>query len=111
MRRTMFETGFNSPTHAYGIRYPQMGNPQVGSLWSDIKNIFTGPAPKPATPALPPPPVPQPSGTVLGIPTSYVMIGGVVALTLGIVAAVVGARKKAGPPPVPPKVKVSGRRR
>lgn len=103
MRRTMFEAGFNSPTYAYGIR------PAMGSLWSDIKNIFTSPT-KPPAPAAPlPPPVPQPSGTVLGIPTSYVLIGGAVALTLGIVAAVVGSRKKAGPPPVPPRV--SGRRR
>lgn len=109
MRRTMFETGFNSPTHAYGLQVPYMGRPEMGSLWSDIKNIFTTP-PKPAA-APPPSPVPQPSGTVFGIPTSYVLIGGGVALVLGIVAAVVGSKKAAGPPPVPPKVAVGKRPR
>ncbi len=107
MRRTMFEAGFNSPTHAYGVQAPQMG-----SLWTDIQGIFKGTTPKPATTVPPPPPpVPQPSGTVLGIPTEYVLIGGSAALVLGLVAAMVGARKKAGPPPVPPRAKVSGRRR
>lgn len=96
MRRTMFETGFNSPTNAYSIR------PAMGSLWSDIKDVFKAPASKPAVPL--PPPVPQPSGTVLGIPTQYVLIGGAVALTLGIVAAIIGSKKASGPPPVPPRV-------
>lgn len=126
MRRTMFEAGFNSPTHSYGIVPPaqsqlgqvrlgqQLGNPQVGSLWTDVKDLFKGNvAPKAAAP--PPPPVPAPSGTVLGIPTSYVLIGGGVMLILGLVAAVVGSKKKGsggGPAPVPPKSQPSvGRRR
>lgn len=113
MRRTMFEAGFNSPTHAYGIVPPaqsqlgqvRLANAQVGSLWSDVKDLFKGQVAKPVAP--PPPPVPAPSGTVLGIPTSYVLIGGGVALVLGLVAALVGGKKK-GPAPVPPAV---GRRR
>lgn len=107
MRRTIFEAGFSSPTHAYGIVPPAMG-----SIWSQIKDVFKAPASvvKPVTPSTAPPAAPQPSGTVFGIPTSYVLIGGAVALTLGVVAALVGSKKKAaGPPPVPPKV--AGRRR
>jgi hypothetical protein len=105
MRRTLFEAGFNSPTHAYGIVPPA----QMGSLWSDVKGFFQSQvAPKPATPAPPPPPPPAPSGTVLGIPTEYVVVGGVVALILGIAAAVMGSKKK-GPAPVPAKPAV-GRR-
>lgn len=96
MRRTLFEAGFNSPTNAYGVIRPQMG-----SLWSDIQNVFRGP-PKPVIPASAVVPPPQPTGTVLGIPTSYVLIGGAVALGLGIVAAIVGSRKS-GPPPVAPR--------
>ncbi len=110
MRRTMFEAGFNSPTHAYGLQVPALdAGPRMGSLWNDIKDIFK-PQVKPATSTTPPPPpVPQPTGTVFGIPTSYVVIGGAVALTLGIVAAVVGSRKAVGPSPVPPRPQV-GRR-
>lgn len=119
MRRTMFEAGFNSPTHAYGIVPPaqsqlgqvRLAGPQVGSLWSDVKDIFKGQiAPKAVTPPPPPVPVPAPSGTVLGIPTSYVLIGGGVALVLGLVAALVGSKKK-GPAPVPPHTAVGRRRR
>jgi hypothetical protein len=102
MRRTMFEAGFNSPTSSYTPH-------QMGSLWSDVKDIFRG-VKSGTTPPPPPPPPPQPTGTVFGIPTSYVVIGGAVALTLGIVAAVVGSRKS-GPPPVPPKPSVGRRRR
>lgn len=128
MRRTMFEAGFSSPTHAYGIvppaeqgavrlgspqlgtltpLRPELGGPQVGSLWGDIKNIFQG---KVAPVAPPPPPVPAPSGTVLGIPTSYVLIGGGVMLVLGVMAALIGGKKN-GPAPVPPKPSVGRRRR
>lgn len=116
MRRTMFEAGFNSPTHSYGIVPPAQGRQlQMGSLWSDVKDLFKGNVgPKPVAPP-PPAPVPQPSGTVLGIPTSYVLIGGGVMLILGLVAAVVGSKKKGsggGPAPVPPKSQPSvGRRR
>jgi hypothetical protein len=106
MRRTLFVAGFNSPTHAYGI-VPPAGQAQMGSIWSDVKNLFTGKlAPAPA--ATPPPPVPAPSGTVLGIPTEYVLIGGGVALILGLVAAVMGSKKKAA---VPAKPSVGRRRR
>lgn len=116
MRRTMFEAGFNSPTHSYNIVPPsqsqlgqvRLAGPQVGSIWSDVKNLFQSKAP--ATVVAPPPPVPAPSGTVLGIPTSYVLIGGGVALVLGIVAAMIGAKKK-GPAPVPPRPAVGRRRR
>lgn len=109
MRRTLFEAGFSSPTHAYGIVPPsQMGSPRMSSIWGDVKNLFTGKAAP--TPLVAPPPPPQPTGTVLGIPTSYVLIGGGVMLILGLVAAVVGSKKK-GPAPVPPKPSVGRRRR
>jgi hypothetical protein len=114
MRRTMFEAGFSSPSNAYGLQFREMGrlpSLEMGSLWSDIKGIFTAP-PKPTAPATPPPPpVPQPSGTILGIPTDYVVIGASVALILGIVAAVAGSRKTQGPPPVPPRPQVGRRHR
>jgi hypothetical protein len=96
MRRTLFEAGFNSPTQAYGVQHPGMGN-----LLTDVTNFFKGtqtPAPAPVT-------APAPAGTVLGIPTEYVLIGGGVALTLGIVAAVISSRKSASKP------KMAGRRR
>lgn len=110
MRRTMFEAGFNSPTHSYSIVPPaSSGQPQMGSIWSDVKNLFTGKA-APTPLVAPPTPVPAPTGTVLGIPTSYVLIGGGVALVLGLVAALVGSKKK-GPAPVPPKPSVGRRRR
>lgn len=103
MRRTMFETGFISPTRRYGVTPTHMG-----SAWDTIKNIITKvgtPSPVPTTAA---PMAPAPVDTILGIP-SGVFIVGIVVVTLGAVAYILEQKKKTAPTTSPKKV--SGRRR
>jgi hypothetical protein len=83
MNRTMFDVGFRS-------RSPW--DPNLGAslrdIYRDIKQVIF-PAVKPAvTP--PPAPPPKPGG-FLGIPTTYLLIGGGIAIVGGIVIAVLAS--------------------
>lgn len=58
----------------------------------DLVQLFQGKTPAPTTPLVPPP-VAAPQGTILGLPSSTVMIGGALLLGGGVLAAVLLSKK------------------
>jgi hypothetical protein len=101
MSRSLFTMGFGSATQEYGIVNQ---GPQLGLNWSDVGNFFKGVS-TPATPAVPAAPVVAPPATILGLPQDTVMIGGAIALALGLLVVLVKSRNSAAPATAPATAK------
>jgi len=97
MSRSLFTMGFGSATKDYGIVNQ---GPQLGLNWNDVGNFFKGVSAPPG-PAVPVAPVVAPPATILGLPQDTVLIGGAIALALGLLVVLVKSRKAAAPATAP----------
>lgn len=101
MTATLFQMGFRSGGFQplpmqLGFNFQDFQNilTRAQTVTSEIKNIAQLTPGATPTPLLKPPPPPAPAqGTILGLPTGTVLLGGALLLGGGVLAAVLLSRK------------------